>query len=284
MKEDLRGEQGGGSAIFWNDPWSCQELHSRGFTGVGRMVVHVAEGPAVYDSRKLPSKRNYLKCVLAQSTLFGGGCRLFKSNGPQSYYAMLLKDPLTEPGLKAIKYDEQLKKLTGNADPPELKQIVPAPGRGAVSPGDPDIDGGEIEPPPPPPPLPVEDDGWGSSADSRASSSAAAASDHGEDDEVDGEDVADPYPDEINGQLLKRETHSGRGDSGLRVSCQNPEHDQCTCYRSTKLWTTDFGVDAPVLFLKTWMSRSFSMNAANHRKWRPGKKDIRLFVLSEIDG
>ena len=244
------------------------------------MVVHVPKGGTLeYDNRKLTSKRNYLRCVLSRMTIFGGGCKQFKSNGPQSYYAALLKDPLTEPGLPAIRYDEKLKSLEDGASaPPELRQIVPfRTRRQIVAPVDPDIDGGDVDVPPPPAVV----DGDGSSSDSNISSSKAPLSDHAGDEETDGADVSDPYPVEINGVLVKRETHQGRGDSGLRITCTNPEHGLCTCYRSTKLWTDEFGMEAPVLFLKTWMAKSFSMDAATHRRWRPGRRDIRLFVLSE---
>ena len=245
------------------------------------MVIHAPEGaPAEYDNRKLPSKRNYLKCVLAQVTLYAGGCKQFKSNGPQSYYAALLKDPTTEPGLAAAKYEEKLKQLTDGGVPPELEQIVPLPSqRRLVAPPDPDVDGGDAGAPPPPAIGDGKD--WGSSADSRSSSSAAAPSDHDDDEAADGEDAADPYPAEIDGLLLKRERHLGRGDFGLRIACPNPAHPLCTCYRSAKMWTEDFGVEAPVLFLKTWMAKAFTTDQVRHKRWRPGKNDVRLFITSE---
>ena len=80
---------------------------------------------------------------------------------------------------------------------------------------------------------------------------------------------------------VKREAHLGRGDSGLRITCPNPLHPGCNCYRSTKLWTEEFGVEAPVLYLKTWMAKSFTMDPARHKRWRPGKNDVRLFLAAE---
>eukprot|EP00959_Pyramimonas_sp_CCMP1952_P416890 8734167-Pyramimonas_sp.AAC.1 len=78
----------------------------------------------------------------------------FKSNGPQSYYAAWLKDPLTEPGLAARMHDEKLRQLTDADGPAELDQIVPAPApRRLGAPTGPDIDGGDLGALPPPPPA-----------------------------------------------------------------------------------------------------------------------------------
>ena len=60
---------------------------------------------------------------------------------------------------------------------------------------------------------------------------------------LDGDPVDDPYPVQLDGMVVTREAHPGRNDIGLRVAC--PVHDNCKCYRSTKLWVTEFGVQAP---------------------------------------
>ena len=258
---------------------SHEDLEAKGFEGVDGLVIHVPGGSAVFDKRKLPSKRPYLKCVLAQAGLFAGGCEKFKSNGPQAYYKALLKNPKTLPGLPAIQYDEQLKELEDAADPPELMKLTAGPRKlTTVATVDPDIDGDADPPPEEPTPPPLQND-WGSSGNSHTSSSHASA-DGGSVDGDDGRGERDPYPEEIEGMRVSRESHLGRGDDGLRVQCMNPAHGNCSCYRSVKMWTDDFGIDAPVLFIKTWLSKSFSKTRDQHKRWRPGKNDVKLYMLA----
>ena len=99
---------------------------------------------------------------------------------------------------------------------------------------------------------------------------------------LDGDPVDDPYPVQLDGMVVTREAHPGRNDIGLRVAC--PVHDNCKCYRSTKLWVTEFGVQAPVLFLRTWMARASVMPRDRHNEWRPGKADLRLFLRADDAG
>ncbi|CAK0789149.1 unnamed protein product [Prorocentrum cordatum] len=227
-----------------------------GFVGCGRIVTRVPGGPAEFDHRRLPSKRFYLLCVLAQPHLFSNGCVQFKSNGPQAYFKALLKDPTAVPGLPAIKYIEN----DGEShDGPAPAQLLGLPTRSATSEAvarvDADIDGDDGSLHRAPAPLQLADDG-GSSAHSHTSSSHASV-DEGS---VDGDTAVGPdsCPLFIDGMTVTRESHLGRGDFGLRVKCSNPSHVNCSCYRSVKLWTEEFGVDAPALFLKTWMAKSLS--------------------------
>ena len=142
---------------------------------------------------------------------------------------------------------------------------------------DSDIDGDDGPPHRGPAPLPIADE-CGSSGHSHTSSSHASA-DEGS---VHGDDpvAPDPYPLFIDGMPVTRESHIGRGDFGLRVKCANPAHVNCSCYRSAKLWTEEFGVDAPTLFLKTWMDKCLVLDGEAHKRWRPGRQAIRLYVLA----
>ncbi|CAK0833336.1 unnamed protein product, partial [Prorocentrum cordatum] len=189
------------------------------------------------------------------------GCVQFKSNGPQAYFKALPKDPTTVPGLPAIKYTEN---DGGSHDGPAPAQLLGLPTRSATSEAvarvDADIDGDDGSLHRVPAPLQLADDG-GSSAHSRTSPSRASV-DEGS---VDGDNAVGPdsCPPFIDGMAATRESHLGRGGFGLRVKFSGPSHVNCSCYRSVKLWTEKFGVDAPALFLNTWMAKSLD----NTKKW-----------------
>lgn len=69
-------------------------------------------------------------------------------------------------------------------------------------------------------------------------------------------------------------------NDGMRVECNNPEHETQGCCTFCNLWkfTDDFGPRAAEFHIMCWHSKSHKMVVADHRKWQPNKKDIKTFV------
>lgn len=91
-------------------------LHVGGYVAFDGKVVHSALSPSQYDSRKLASQKDYLRCLLALPDLMVAGVVSFESGACQAYYALLLKSPgAALPGQSAANYRRLLGEACGVA-------------------------------------------------------------------------------------------------------------------------------------------------------------------------
>jgi hypothetical protein len=250
------------------------KLSDEGYIGQHAVVNHTPASGMFYDKRNSLSKRTYFQCVLARQSLFDKGVKKFTSLKSQQYYVLLLQSrgPLPQH-LSSEECTRQLKDLAGEAVFPLALQdrVGPRPAPVALALLDDDVDGDG-----PGPSLPAIADAASTSSSSSSSSSAPSSVSSGD---VDGE-AFPGIPEEILGQPVRVETHRDRGDKGIRVFCNNPDHPGCNKYKSMRLDVQVFGPMAAVHFMSTWLSRAFDMPMEMHRAWKPSKKDIRQYLES----
>ena len=256
-------------------------LHANGFGAVDSSVVHAEGSPKVFDGRKLASKRNYLKCVLAGPELFLAGVAEFQSTHASAWFAYLLKFKRTpQLGMNS----RALMEAIGDEDGQETYEALgPAQamdmelaviGDGGVS--DPDIAGDDLAlpaapeqpevpaPEQPPPPLPAPDDG----------------------DDIVGDEPQEArlaWPEVLEG--VRVHVVKGRHQGGysyydrLQVTCPNPQHSRCQKSRSTLKQVNQVGPRAAVGYLGAWLLRAHDLSEAEHRRYDPSMDDVRAYLM-----
>ena len=121
-----------------------------------------------------------------------------------------------------------------------------------------------------------------SSSSSATSSSSEGASSSESDSSTSSSEEHDPLPTglvppkRLEGQKVKVEYAAG-GAVGLRVRCNCAGHANCGKYRSANLGLALLGPEAPVWYLRLWMSRSGVLSLAEHREWRPKLHEVKAF-------
>jgi hypothetical protein len=266
-------------------------LEADGFVGVSRRVTHTAElGLKQMDSRTAYAKKDYFRCVLAAKEIVVARPEGFRSGCANGFYKVLLRSPTDAvDGQDAAAYKRLLRSF-GASNPvwaslerAGVRKAVPvlADGGGhADVAGDDDSDTSVA-----PDPVGCVASVASSSSSSSTSSSTSSSESDGDGamavDVVAGDDDADeaPYPDQIMGQRVNIESKPGTGDTvlrGLRVKCNNPEHDGCRVYRSLQVDVARFGLHAPVYFVGAWLLNSH-MPAVAHNKWKPPRALVQLY-------
>ena len=211
---------------------------------------------------------------------FSKKVKVFVSGKSNAYYCLLLRSsgPI-DSELSAKECNERLKALSGESSIPAVLKVRPAPilppiTRSADA-DDESVDGDEPASAVVSVPVVAESESGSEVSPNTSSSSEAASS------SVEGDELDSRFPAHIFGQPIHLEKHRRRNDEGIRISCRNPDHFACKKYRSTKKDMSVLGPLAPVLFLKTWQSKAFDKDSAEHKKWRPKLADIRAFVAAE---
>ena len=82
------------------------------------------------------------------------------------------------------------------------------------------------------------------------------------------------FPDVLEGALVMHE-RAGEAGSGFRVRCP---HHGCRAFRSAHMDVEAFGVMAPIFFLGSWLKEGAALSAAEHKKWRPRRPDVRAYA------
>lgn len=251
-------------------------LRAAGFEARSGPVTHSLGGDAAFDNRRLPTKRNYLKCVLCSSDLFAAGVPTFQSTRSTTWYGYLLRYRRAPPaGLSAKALREQVE---GEEEPERPAPLLaPAPMPSAIADGapaqgqhlvcdDPDIAGDEVPADAlvaagPLAPLP----GPALEGDIAGDEPMAVAA----------------LPDMLEG--VKLHEIAGRYDGQysyfgrLSVHCNNPDHGRkCRKSRSKMLLVRELGPKAPLCFLGAWLQAS-NCSEAEHRKYEPSMAEMRAY-------
>ena len=78
------------------------------------------------------------------------------------------------------------------------------------------------------------------------------------------------------------EAHANNTDVGFRVNC--PKHGEgCRRFRAAHMDVEEFGKLASIYYLGTWLFARHTTTAAEHRKFRPTKADVRAYISAHVD-
>jgi hypothetical protein len=257
-------------------------------------VDHSLDSAKMYDARAAETKRRYYQCLLMIVELFGAGAEPFLSTRPQSFFELLMKNPLKARSMLSAKECSRLLKSdnveeSALQDAMEARRAKRARRGDIVAVADEEFagDGGLAAPvmlaaePPPAPLVPIRAPSAerpASISDSSSSSSGSAtesASSGSSEGFAGGEDVPVIYSEFIEGVRVKQELHSRHGTLGLRVSCPNPLHPNCSKYRSVQCDAGIFGPRAAEFYLRAWLVASNNMSLAEHKRFRPTRAQTR---------
>ena len=295
------------------------ELESRGWHKGPALVIHVPGGPRIFDGRCLASKKMYLRCVLSLDTIFQAGIDAVRSDRPQAWYALLLRSPkdcnehLSARACKHLLQERpDISLLTDNrlACAPRVHsgagdEVGSIAGDDGVLPVAAAVSEHELEcddtraadvsehaddGAPVAASVKESTDNEGDfSSDSTTSSSSSDSSSvkgdchiatdaHGHALDTVGEHAAFVVPANILGHAVRQEHRVGRYHR-LRVSCDNPTHENCAKSRSIKLLTNELGPRAAEAYLGCWLLDSH-MPVGRHRRHQPTLADMRSYLAT----
>ena len=258
------------------------------------VVDHSLDSEKTYDARTADKKRCYYQCLLMVVELCGAGAEPFLSTRPQSFFELLMKNPRKARSLLSARECSRLLK----ADNPEesalqeameARRVKRARRCGIVAVAEEEFagDGGLAAPimlaaePLPAPLIPIRAPSAerpasiSDSSSSSLSSTSESASSSSSEGFAGGEDGPVIYSEFIEGVRVKQELHLRHGILGLRLSCPNPVHPNCSKYRSVQCDAGIFGRKASEYYLRAWLLASYTMSLAEHKRFRPTRAQTR---------
>ena len=262
-------------------------LEHNGFEPEQHVVTHSNGGRKAYDARDPMGKRAYYQCVIAGSQLFQKGAQPYKSNRPQAFYKLLLRDQAkAEAKLKAIECEKlvwaaersvKLDALEARAPKRPRVELPVVPGEDVQVEEEEEVfvGGREEVPAPLAPPSPAVAPLAPPSPAGSSSSSSPSSSREEEEVYAGPRPVVPPYPEMIRGVQVRPRFKTNTNKWGIEVTC--PHHDNCRKFRTLDLNTDIFGHRAAEYFLGAWLMTPNPPNGKPHKRWFPARNDVREY-------
>ena len=274
--------------------WS---LRDKGWAPRKGLVVHNHDARAqIFDGRNLASRRAYFQCVHVLDKIHAAGVLSVRSDGPNAYYELLLRQPHKAIAARpATEYLKLLKDGGYDVEVPEIEEAEPAQIRHrdlgmdalavAIAPdlGDEAVPARGARDRSPSSSSSGSGDSNSSSSSSSPSGAPAAvplAPDGIAPDEPAPHVEMDApiVPDFLFGKRVALESHGFH--TGIRVRCC-AGHPHCRIFASLSKWRRELGPQASVHILSCWLARAGGMDAADHRIWRPTLANVQEHIAAQ---